>query len=371
MVINILATHRFHVLDLARELSNLGHDVRFYSYVSGRRVEKFGFPSKNCINFLWLVLPFFALAKLFPNNNKWQFWVINKRNTIIDWYVSHTSRKCDVVIALGCIYTNSIKKAKSQGSIAILEWGSKHIIEQLKNFGRLDTYPEKQLASDLNEYELVDYISIPATHVKDSFIKHGVDEKKLLVNPYGVSLNQFSPTVCSNEFDLICVGGWRYEKGSDLLVTVCRKYGYKLLHVGAIINMEFPEDSNFTHVDPVDQSRLIQYYSKSKVFVLPSRSEGLSLVQAQAIACGLPVVCSKETGGIDLRSQISNREWVIEMCDFEIETLHNCIENALSLAYKQSGERNYTANEIDNLTWAAYGERYSENLKRIINESKR
>lgn len=371
MVINILATHRFHVLDLARELSNLGHDVRFYSYVSGRRVEKFGFPSKNCINFLWLVLPFFALAKLFPNNNKWQFWVINKRNTIIDWYVSHVARKCDVLIALGCIYTKSIKKAKSEGSVTILEWGSKHIIEQLKNFGRLEIYPKKQLASDLHEYEIVDYISIPATHVKESFLKHGVAENKLLVNPYGVSLNQFSPTICSNEYDLICVGGWRYEKGSDLLVEVCRKYGYKLLHVGAIINMEFPEDSNFTHIDPVDQSCLIEYYRKCKVFILPSRSEGLSLVQAQAIACGLPVVCSKETGGIDLRDQITDKEWIIEMADFEIDTLHNCIEKALTLSNTQFAERNYTGNEISNLSWAAYGKRYSDNLKKITNESKR
>lgn len=66
------------------------------------------------------------------------------------------------------------------------------------------------------------------------------------------------------------------------------------------MDMQFPESANMKHIEAVDQNTLIKYYAKAKIFVLPSREEGLALVQPQAIACGLPVVCSKFTGGKDM-----------------------------------------------------------------------
>lgn len=369
MIVNIISTHRYHLLDIARELSFRGYDVRFYSCLPKKRCESYGLPKEKSRSFLFLVGVFFLLEKFGRNNPQWQFKLIRKRNCIIDWYVSHTMRRCDVLIALGCIYTKSILKAKNEwGAKTILEWGSKHIIEQLKNFNKMNIYPQVQLANDLNEYQIVDYISIPATHVKESFLKHGISETKLLVNPYGVNLDEFHPTKCSMEFDLIAVGGWRYEKGSDLLVEVCRKYGYKLLHVGGLVNMEFPDAENLTHYESVKQSELINFYERAKVFVLPSRSEGLSLVQAQAIACGLPVVCSSETGGIDLRNQITDKKWIIEIQTLDVEGLHLAIEQALSLANSQDGIRSYVGSEVCNLSWEAYGKRYSENLINIVRQ---
>jgi len=40
--------------------------------------------------------------------------------------------------------------------------------------------------------------------------------------------------------------------------------------------------------------------SSSHVMVLPSVEEGLALVQAQAMACGCPLISSTNTGGEDL-----------------------------------------------------------------------
>lgn len=363
--VNIASTHRFHLLDLARELAKQGYDVKFYSYVPVSRCIKYGLKKENCSSLFWLSLPFFLLAKLFPNKVQ----IIYIRNLILDYYMAHFMRRCDIYICLGSVYKQSITEAKRKfNAITILEWGSKHIIEQLKMFNKLESYSSKFLNRELESYQLTDYISISSEHVKQSFLKHGIAASKLLVNPYGVDLKQFNPTELNNNFDIIMVGGWRIEKGCDLLIKVCEQYHFSLLHVGSIINMKFPQCNNMTHIDSVDQKQLITYYSQAKVFVLPSRAEGLAMVQAQAIACGLPVVCSKETGGKDLKTLLHNSMWIIEMEELTVECLAKCIYQALELSKVQFGKRNYVGNDIENLTWEAYGKRYNKILNNIYYE---
>lgn len=366
MIINILASHRFHLLDLARELAELGHDVRFYSYVPARRCADFGMDKACCCSLLWLVWPFFLLAKIAPQS--WQSGIVWYRNLLLDGFLSFTMRRCDVCIGLGTVYLKAFEKAKQQGARTILEWGSKHIIEQQTKFGTLDAYPKRVLNRELKQYEICDFISIPAEHVKESFLKHGIAEEKLLVNPYGVDLSQFHPTECSGDYDLIFVGGWRYEKGCDLLTELCQKEGYSLLHVGAIVNLPFPDSPNLKHHDPVDQSRLIDFYAKAKVFVIPSRAEGLAMVQAQALACGLPVVCSKETGGRDLQSLFSEKKRIVEMENLDFISLQKAIQYAMAIAKEQIGKRNHLGSEWSNLSWASYGERYDNYIRLLIHD---
>src|SRR5205085_5991502 len=50
----------------------------------------------------------------------------------------------------------------------------------------------------------------------------------------------------------------------------------------------------------VQRELLADYYSQGSVFVLASIEEGLALVQAQAMACGLPVIATTNTGAEDL-----------------------------------------------------------------------
>lgn len=364
MIINIASSHRFHLLDLARELDSLGHDVIFYSYVPSERCARFGMPKDRCRSLLWLVFPFFVLNKIVPQKS--QRPIIRMRNRLMDWYLSHFQRKCDVFIGLGSVYLQSIKSSKRKwNAITILEWGSKHVIEQLSQFGTFTENSRNDVRIELEQYQNADYISIAAEHVKQSFIKHDVLANKLLVNPYGVDLSQFRATTCTNEYDIIMVGGWRFEKGADFITDVCNKYHYRFLHVGALVNMEFPVSPYMHHQPPVDQKELVNYYSKAKVFVLPSRSEGLALVQAQAIACGLPVVCSKETGGFDLRNLLSDKQWIIEMSFLDTNELRNCIERALILANSQNGKRNYAKDDVDKLSWKAYGQRYNQMINKL------
>jgi glycosyltransferase involved in cell wall biosynthesis len=51
-----------------------------------------------------------------------------------------------------------------------------------------------------------------------------------------------------------------------------------------------------------NQSELYKYYSQGSVFVMMSIEEGLAMVQLQAMSCGLPLICSENTGVSDLIS---------------------------------------------------------------------
>jgi glycosyltransferase involved in cell wall biosynthesis len=50
----------------------------------------------------------------------------------------------------------------------------------------------------------------------------------------------------------------------------------------------------------VPQGELPRHYHDASVFATASIEEGQAMVQAQALACGLPLVCTGNTGGEDL-----------------------------------------------------------------------
>lgn len=368
MKINIAASHRFHLLDLARELEVLGHEVRFYSYVPTKRAIKYGLKKESSFSLFFIMLPFLGLIKLAKKPS----FSLKLINWALDTYLSLFMKPCDVYIALGTVYKKSFVSAKKKfNAVTILEWGSKHIEEQQRILSQIPKVVQQDkyfINRSLTGYKLADYIAIASDHVKQSFIERGVSEQKLIQNPYGVDLSMFAPTELSSEknYDVIMVGGWGYRKGCDLLIEYFKETELTFLHVGPIVDLSFPDRHNMTHVDSVDQKKLIDYYKKAKIFVLVSREEGLAMVQSQALVCGLPIVCTKDTGGRDLRNILEDKKWIIELQDFSVSSLKVSIESALALSKIQSGLRSYSKNTVDYLNWKAYGKRYSDNLKKIL-----
>lgn len=369
MRINVAASHRFHLLDLAVQLEAQGHEVRFYSYVPTRRAKKYGLKRKNSYSFFYFAIPFLAINKLSGRAS----WAKKLMYKALDIYVSTFMKPCDVFIGLGSVYHESFVTAKKKyDSITILEWGSKHIDEQQNKLTKGSSSKQHQFFTERTKtgYSIADYIAIASDHVKEGFMERGYREEKLLQNPYGVDLAMFKPTKLSkNHYDVIMVGGWRYAKGCDLIVEYFTKSEFTFLHVGSLVDMAFPNVNNMTHIDSVDQVELIDYYRQARIFLLPSRAEGLAMVQAQAIACGLPIVCSKDSGGRDLRKLLSDQKWIIEMKSLELSEMDRCIRLALEYSNKQTDPRSYSQDVANKLSWEAYGKRYNKNLEKIVNQN--
>ncbi len=373
MIINIATSGRFHLLDLARELEKCGHDVHFYSYVPSSRAVKFGIPRKCCHSLLWAIAPFLALHRLFPK----QEWISRWQTSWMDFLVGRLMKPCDVFIAISDLFDYAHIMAKKRfGAITICERGSMHAEEVKKICLSNPDEATRAYAPDwfhqreLHNYQICDYISIPARHVRESFIRNGIPENKLFVNSYGVDLKMFfsAPVDTKPAYDVIFVGGWRWEKGCDLLIQACRELGLSLLHAGSIVNLPFPKDEKFHSLGHVDQTQLPQVYQMARVFAIPSRQEGMALVQAQALASGLPIVSAPYCGGADLGAMLDDPKWVVQMQSLTVESLKQALQQTLKLAATQSFPRRIMTekNAQEKLSWSAYGKRYDAFLRTIV-----
>ena len=364
MKINITSPGRFHVMDLARELDKQGFDVRFYSFVPDKRAIKFGLRKECNASLFFFMWPFLILQKVFPSCK-----IITIK--VQDWLTGLLMRRCDILIAMSGNYVYTLKRAKRNGAIVILERGSKHILEQKRILESIPSLkgrkpvPDINVKRELEGYELADYISIASKHVLRSFQEHNYPTEKLFVNPYGVDLSDFRPQYSEKQYDVITVGGWNYQKGSDMLALAVEELGLRLLHVGAIGDVPFPNSEKFTHIDPVDQKQLVKYYNQARIFALASRQDGFGMVLSQAIACGLPIVCSMHTGGRDIGDITGMKSWVFEMEEYTVEALKSQILKALEFS------KICDASQLDlqELSWDAYGRRYANFIHKIVKRS--
>jgi alpha-maltose-1-phosphate synthase len=367
--IAIATSGRFHVLDLARELHALGHHVRFYSDVPRARARHFGLPDECHVSLLPLVLPAVAWQRLIPH------LMPRMRECVLyaslNRAVMMRLSPCDVFICMSGIYLEAARFAKARyGATIWLERGSRHILSQDEILAAI---PGAQRPSplairrELAGYALADRVVIPSHHVAESFRRDGAAYAKLFYNPYGVDLAMFplcAKRAPAEPISLLFVGIWCLRKGCDLLAEAVRKVpGARLTHVGAIGDLDFPTgDDRFVHVDPVPQPELSRFYAAADVFVLASREDGFGMVLSQALASGLPVICTDRTGGADLAYTPAIAARITVIPAGGIKTLRDAIAAWCDRLRSRADLPPLAAADRETLSWAGYGRRYSDEL---------
>jgi glycosyltransferase involved in cell wall biosynthesis len=368
MRISILTSGRFHVCDLARELDALGHEVKFYSCVPKFITRRFGLPDRCNRSLLPYVAPLFFLMRK-TQNTRFQPLFEKLFIRALDAVASCLVGRCDVFIGMSGMSTRTAKAVRRKyGAQIWIERGSRHILSQKEI---LDALPGSHRVSrfavqrELADYELADTIVVPSRHVERSFLERGCPKEKLFRNPYGVDLKMFLPTPKPQNrlLTLIYAGTWSLRKGCDILAKAVEGQPWRVIHVGTNGDATVPNLANFEPRGFVPQWKLPEVYGEADVFVLASREEGLSVVQAQALACGLPLVCTDRTGGEDLAEFLDDPSWVTVVPSDDATALRAGIGQALAKARNQTGLRDILGADRENLSWRAYGWRYSEELK--------
>jgi glycosyltransferase involved in cell wall biosynthesis len=376
--IAITTSGRFHVLDLARELATFGHDVLLYSALPHSRAEKFGLARKHHRSLLTLVAPVAAWqrfgSKVMPATLSW----INVRSH--DAAVSAIIEPCDVFIFMSGIYLHSARQARERyGAKLWIERGSQHILSQddiLSNVPGATRPYRDIIVRELAGYQLADRIVVPSRHVAESFARDPELSRKLFVNPYGTALDMFpyqerKPRV-HGPLRIVFAGTWSRQKGCDVLEAAIRQSkGVHLLHVGGIGDLKFPkQDVMFDHLNAVPQAELAAIYHASDIFVHASRQEGLSVVQAQALASGLPIICSDRTGGADLAVTPALRNRITIVPHNDVAALRLAIESARDAFHGGAVLPPLSHDDLHAISWQAYARRYNAELTASVHPTR-
>jgi len=285
-----------------------------------------------------------------------------------------------IFVGLSGSSLQTLRRAQTFGMTGIIERGSSHILYQQHILNEEDarwgvitnqTHP-KVIEKELQEYSEANYISIPSNFVKKTFIAHGISDDKLIHVPYGVDLKEFYPVPReSKTFRVIHCGGLSLRKGVQYLLEAfagLRLPDSELWLIGGITDEIIPflrryKTANIMVHGPKPQSDLRKYYCQADIFCLASLEEGLAMVQAQAMACGLPVICTENTGGSDIITSgregfilpIRNVKAIQEKVLWAYENREEC--KAMGEAARLKVSRDFT--------WADYARKMLEAYQKI------
>jgi glycosyltransferase involved in cell wall biosynthesis len=158
---------------------------------------------------------------------------------------------------------------------------------------------------NLLEYARADRIYVSSQFVRESFLEEGVPEDRLSLFPL-TPHPRFVPGErprASSTFDVVYMGALTVDKGVPLLVDAVRRLPHgdlRLLLVGGwgtrgmrrFLERACAEDPRIK-VTPGDP---LPHLQGARLYVHPTYIDGFGYAPAEALACGVPVLVSEDTG---------------------------------------------------------------------------
>jgi glycosyltransferase involved in cell wall biosynthesis len=386
MKVVISCSGKFHAFALAEQMEKAGYlggfyttfyskkNVFFRKFVSRTDTEEISIQA-TITNILLAIL-----IKGFPRFSF--FW-----NDLFDRWVAHKLKRnpnFDLFIGWSGMSMHSIRQVKKMGKIAIVERGSSHILfqndilkKEYSKYGLSFSINQKVIDKELGEYQGADFISIPSNFVKGTFIEKGFSEGKLLLNPYGVNIGNFGNdqviTTGNEKLKLVYLGSMSFRKGIPYLIEALknlenRVQNYEVHFIGSISDDFAPFFNANKELDWIFHGHIRHHKLKDKLVefdlaIHPSLEEGLSMVLAQLLASGLPVIATTNTGGLEFIKDGFNG-YIIPIRNSEaiknkIELL--CSDRILLNTLKENARQSIK----NGFTWDDYGKRWNDNLQLI------
>jgi len=241
------------------------------------------------------------------------------KDTFYDYFASLKVEACDIFYGWNDHSLFSLRKAHNKGAKTIIDRGSLEANEQykvlnteFKKYGLKSPMSKWSIKRMEKEYQETDYIIVPSQFVYNSFIKQGYEPSKLILNPLGVDTEHFKPKEKEDDvFRIIFVGQVCLRKGVQYLLVAWDNLNLKnaeLVLVGGIRPDIRIILSKYSYRKDIKifgfLEDIVGAYNNSSLFVFPSVEDGFGMVVTEAMACGLPVVVSDNTGAKDVV-----REW--------------------------------------------------------------
>lgn len=230
------------------------------------------------------------------------------------WAARHVDG-CDVLVGFAVFSLHSMRRARARGITTVLERASSHILHQqalLEEESRRFAYPlapidRRLVAKQLREYDEADYISVPSTFVYRTFLERGFSPARLINVPLGVEIERFTPGPKRDGVFRVLAAGLSLQKGTPYILEAAggmERPDVELMFLGSMGYDVAPVlaryEGRYRWPGYVSQERLVELIRQGSVFVQPSVQDGFGMLIVQAMAVGLPVICTTNTAGPDL-----------------------------------------------------------------------
>ena len=231
--------------------------------------------------------------------------------------------------------------------------------------------PERFLAQCSEEALLADVIMAGSQYVKDTMVRHGVEPSRVAVIPYGADPERFKPVrrVADGRFRVLFVGQLSQRKGIKYLLEAVKELAIpdlELVMVGGVVGSGAglgPYRDYFKHIPNVPHREVHTRFQNADLFVYPSLHEGSAIAIFEALASGLPVITTPNSGSV-----------VADGVEGFIVAIRNieALKERILLLYEQPDLRLTMAQNARRLgeqfSWTAYRRKVGDLLKATLRE---
>jgi len=238
------------------------------------------------------------------------------RKVFFDYVTSRFILKkgCNVFHGWNGQALRSIKAAKKVGAKIIIESGSTHklhkdaiIADEYARTGiAINRSTESYRKASFEELALADYIFVPSNFARKTFVDAGFNPEQLFVIERGADLDRFMPgNPKQGTFKVLFVGRVSLRKGIRYLLEAwdnLKLRNAELIVAGAIDKTIQPLISAYSGNSSITFTGLLKdpasAYRDAHIFVFPSLEEGSAKVTYEAMASGLPVITTPNSGSL-------------------------------------------------------------------------
>lgn len=280
-------------------------------------------------------------------------WLYDRFTTL---FLTNDTR---MLVAWHPFATHALLVARKRGIISVLDVGSTHPIHQYRVLCHehdalglpKPSIPDRVL-SHCWIFQQVDWIAVPSTVVRDSFLSQGVPAHRLMLNPYGIDPGLFTPLsepsdqgpfTADHPLKVLVVAGLTPRKGSRLFLKICRHFEFdpriSFTLVGSLdppyCSPSFKCPANLLLKPPMPHYELVSFYHQHHLCFLPSIEEGFARVLIEASGCGMTLMATPPTGLPDLLVHAPDAGYLLRdhQLSTAVDVFNNLIESRLPLCH--------------------------------------
>lgn len=306
--------------------------------------------------------------------------MMNLKGELFDRRVAMQNLACDIFHGFEGAVLHSMRKAKKQGAVTILDQPIFHylaireiLVEEYKKFNL--EVPSFFKGRDVNirrkeqEIEECDFILVPTQKIAEDFIRRGKPKDRVKCVQYGFDPERFFVGQKQDKiFRVLFVGIVGIRKGVYYLLEAFKQLNLKNAELVLVspTDDEFKPilhryDGLFRYIHSLPNSEVAKLYHQSSVFVFPSLAEGSAYVTYEAMASGLPVIVSENAGSV---ARDGKDGFVVPIRDIE------ALKEKILLLYENEELRRSmgesAAQYVKQFTWENYRKRLRETYKSIF-----